>query len=243
MTLSRTAGLVPVIVGHPHRPQHGAGRRPGRSVGHLVAAGLHSDQRLLRRIGLGLFAHLCMVRRQRGCPSGFRCGAPWAPANCRYGRPHACLLSPPFGPSQGRLRADLRLGPTAGPGGLLVIGRGSTTTTSATVPVADTRCELIPPAKIRTDLGTTVAAPSATVHGATTVCTYKSADLATRRSSGTTRTPPPNPSPPTGLFQVEGGQGREDRGARGRGVLRRGHVGGEDRPYWLWPATATRTCW
>ena len=53
-----------------------------------------------------------------------------------------------------------------------------TTTTSATVPVADTRCELIPPAKIRTDLGTTVAAPSATVHGATTVCTYKSADLA-----------------------------------------------------------------
>ncbi len=58
-------GLVPVVVAHPDRPEHGPGRRPGRPVGHLVAAGLDPDQRQLGRVPApGRFAHCCMVRPQ-----------------------------------------------------------------------------------------------------------------------------------------------------------------------------------
>ena len=62
--------LVPVVVGHPDRPQHGPGRGPGGAVGDLVAAGLHPHQRLLRRIGGGRVAHACMVRPPLPAPGG-----------------------------------------------------------------------------------------------------------------------------------------------------------------------------
>lgn len=51
------------------------------------------------------------------------------------------------------------------------------TTTTAAVSAAGTRCQLISPTGIHAALGTTVSDPSATVHGATTICTYKAADL------------------------------------------------------------------
>jgi hypothetical protein len=47
-------GLVPVVVGHPDRPQHRPGRGPPGPVGDLVAAGLH----VLGHISLAVSADL-----------------------------------------------------------------------------------------------------------------------------------------------------------------------------------------
>ncbi len=65
------------------------------------------------------------------------------------------------------------------PLGLSACGGSSSapTTTSSTVPVSTTRCVLITPKQIESVVGTSVSSPSATVHAATTLCTYKATDL------------------------------------------------------------------
>ena len=57
-------GLVPVVVTHADRTQHGAGRGTGRAVGDGEAAGLDAHEGLLGRVAAcGAVAHPTMVRR------------------------------------------------------------------------------------------------------------------------------------------------------------------------------------
>ena len=63
--------------------------------------------------------------------------------------------------------------------GLSACGGSSPTPvpTSSTASVSAARCQLVTPAQIQAEVGVAVASPSATVHGTTTLCTYKAADL------------------------------------------------------------------
>ena len=179
-------GLVPVVVGHPHRPQHGPGRRPGGAVGHLVAAGLRPDQWLLRRVGARHIAHLCMVRRA-GVDACRRPGPGSVPSrHAVSGGGRLPVTSAPMRTAPHRPRMLPRTIALVGsalaalPIGLSACGGSSSapTTTSTTVPRHRHPCRRVTPAQIQSVVGVAVASPSASGHGTTTLCTYKAANLA-----------------------------------------------------------------
>jgi len=61
--------------------------------------------------------------------------------------------------------------------GLSACGGSAPATTSTTVSVSSTRCRLVSPAEIQAEVGVTVAIPGTSVHGKSTLCTYKAANL------------------------------------------------------------------